>query len=72
MNFFFSEEKILAWYCVNFSSNNRKSPKLRTKMKYSGIVAKPWFCLFESFSYMSFKDWRWNISLLKYFSVENI
>ena len=41
-------------------------------MKYSGIVAKPWFCLFESFSYMSFKGWRWNISLLKYFSVENI
>ena len=39
--FFFSEEKILAWYCVNFSSNNRKSPKLRTKVKYSGIVAKP-------------------------------
>ena len=29
--FFFSEEKILAWYCVNFSSNNRKSLKMRTQ-----------------------------------------
>ena len=29
--FFFSEEKILAWYCVNFSSNNRKSLKMRAQ-----------------------------------------